>query len=102
MFRMFCCKVRQQRANTRLEGYLAAITYELFMTATEDDIIRSCSPRPKALYKEAYHLRSEELGMTMDQALSLASLIEKEAKTADFKRVSAIFHNRLKQNMTRQ
>lgn len=37
--------------------------------------------------------------MTMDQVLSLASLIEKEAKTADFKHVSAIFHNRLKQNM---
>ncbi|MCE5343162.1 MAG: endolytic transglycosylase MltG, partial [Eubacteriales bacterium] len=38
-------------------------------------------------------------GMTMDQALTLASLIEKEAKTADFAKVSAVFHNRLKANM---
>ena len=37
--------------------------------------------------------------MTMDQVLTLASMIEKEAKTADFARVSGIFHNRLKQNM---
>lgn len=83
-----------------LEGYLAANTYEVYMTATEDDIIRKLLSQTEALFKEAYHLRSDELGMTMDQALSLASLIEKEAKTADFKRVSAIFHNRLKQNMT--
>ena len=82
-----------------LEGYLAANTYEIYVTATEDDIIKKLLSQTEALYKEAYHLRSEELSMTMDQALSLASLIEKEAKTTDFKRVSAIFHNRLKQNI---
>ena len=82
-----------------LEGYLAANTYEIYVTATEDDIIKKLLSQTEALYKEAYHLLSQEIGLTMDQALSLASLIEKEAKTADFKRVSAIFHNRLKQNM---
>ena len=38
--------------------------------------------------------------MTMDQVFSLASMIEKEAKKADFARVSAVFHNRLKEKMT--
>ena len=37
--------------------------------------------------------------MSMDQVLALASMIEKEAKTADFARVSGIFHNRLRQKM---
>ena len=37
--------------------------------------------------------------MTMDQVLTLASLIEKEAKESDFARVSAVFHNRLKEGM---
>ena len=37
--------------------------------------------------------------MTMDEVLTLASLIEKEAKQADFARVSAVFHNRLKAGM---
>ncbi len=83
-----------------LEGYLAANTYELFMTATEDDIIKKLLSQTEALFREAYHQRADELGLTLDQALSLASLIEKEAKTGDFKRVSAVFHNRLKQNMT--
>ena len=38
--------------------------------------------------------------MTMDEVFTLASMIEKEAKTAEFAKVSAVFHNRLKQNMT--
>ncbi len=83
-----------------LEGYLAANTYEVYMNATADDIIKRLLSQTEALYREGYHERAAELGMNMDQALALASLIEKEAKTQDFKRVSAIFHNRLKQNMT--
>ena len=35
----------------------------------------------------------------MDQVLTMASLIEKEAKESDFARVSAVFHNRLKEGM---
>ena len=38
--------------------------------------------------------------MTMDEVFTLASMIEKEAKTADFAKVSAVFHNRLKAGMT--
>ncbi|MHC1785962.1 MAG: endolytic transglycosylase MltG [Christensenellales bacterium] len=94
--------LQQGRPNERkyvLEGYLAANTYELFMTATQDDIIRKLLSQTEALFKESYHARAEELGLSMDQALALASLIEKEAKTGDFKRVSAIFHNRLKEKM---
>ena len=35
----------------------------------------------------------------MDEVLTLASIIEKEAKKQDFTKVSAIFHNRLRQGM---
>ena len=38
--------------------------------------------------------------MTMDEVFTLASMIEKEAKKADFAKVSAVFHNRLKLGMT--
>ena len=37
--------------------------------------------------------------MHMDDVLNLASLIEKEAKKEDFTKVSAVFHNRLRQGM---
>lgn len=38
--------------------------------------------------------------MTMDEVITLASMIEKEAKKSDFAKVSAVFHNRLKADMT--
>lgn len=82
-----------------LEGYLAANTYEVYTSATEDDIIKRLLSQTEGLYQEAYHQRADELNMSMDEVLTLASLIEKEAKTADFARVSAVFHNRLNQNI---
>ncbi len=83
-----------------LEGYLAPDTYELYTDASEDDILKKLLSQTEAVYKEEYHLRAEELGMSMDQVITLASLIEKEAKEPDFAKVSAVFHGRLKQNMS--
>ena len=83
-----------------LEGYLAANTYEVYTNADEDDIIKKLLSQTEGMYSDIFHERAAELNMTMDQVLTLASIIEKEAKTADFTRVSAIFHNRLRENMT--
>ena len=82
-----------------LEGYLAPDTYEIYTSATEEGIIRRLLSQTEAAFPEEDHERAEELGLTMDQVLTLASLIEKEAKQADFARVSAVFHNRLKAGM---
>ena len=82
-----------------LEGYLAPDTYEIFTAATPEEIIKKLLSQTEAVFKEEYHARAEALSMTMDQVITLASMIEKEAKTADFARVSAVFHNRLKLNM---
>ena len=85
-----------------LEGYLAPDTYEVYTTASETEIIRKLLSQTEAVFPEEMQERAQSLGMTMDQALTLASLIEKEAKTADFAKVSAVFHNRLKSNMKLQ
>ncbi len=81
-----------------LEGYLAPDTYEIYTNASEEDIIKKLVSQTEAVYPAEYHERAEELKMSMDDIFTLASLIEKEAKTADFARVSAVFHNRLRQN----
>lgn len=83
-----------------LEGYLSPDTYEIYTTATAEEIIKKLLSQTEAVFKEEYHDRAEELGMSMDQVIAMASMIEKEAKTADFAKVSAIFHNRLRKNMT--
>ena len=83
-----------------LEGYLAPDTYEIYTNATVADIIKKLLSQTEAVFKSEYHDRAAELGMTMDEVITLASMIEKEAKTNDFAKVSAVFHNRLKSNMT--
>ena len=82
-----------------LEGYLAPDTYEIYTNAAMEDIIKKLLSQTEAVFKTEYHDRAEQLNMTMDQVITLASMIEKEAKNADFAKVSAVFHNRLRQNM---
>jgi len=48
------------------------------------------------VFTHEYYDRAEELGMTVDEVVTLASLIEMEALyPADFKKISSVFHNRL-------
>jgi len=82
-----------------LEGYLAPDTYEVYVTAGEDEILRKLLSQTEAVFNAELQERAEQMGMTMDQTLTLASLIEKEAGAGDFAKVSAVFHNRLKAGM---
>ena len=82
-----------------LEGYLSPNTYEVYTNATNEEIIRKLLSQTEAAFSEESHERADALGLSMDQVLTLASLIEKEAKESDFARVSAVFHNRLKAKM---
>lgn len=83
-----------------LEGYLSPNTYEIYTSSSADTIIKRLLSQTEAAYSLSYDERAQELGMTMDEVFTLASMIEKEAKTADFAKVSAVFHNRLKRGMT--
>ena len=83
-----------------LEGYLSPNTYEVYTETTPDAIIRRLLSQTEAAYLTSYETRAQELCLTMDEVFTMASMIEKEAKRADFSKVSAVFHNRLKKNMT--
>ena len=83
-----------------LEGYLSPNTYEIYTSSGADTIIRKLLSQTDSAWASSYVERAKEIGMTMDEVFTLASMIEKEAKTADFKKVSAVFHNRLKRDMT--
>ena len=85
-----------------LEGYLAPNTYEIYVTATAEEIIRKLLSQTDRVFPVEYQNRADELGMTMDQVITLASLIPKEAKDEDFAKTSAVFHNRLKKKMKLQ
>ncbi len=87
-----------QREN-RLEGYLFPDTY-LFTkdTDTEKTILDAMLKRfDEVVNTDANRARAQELGMSLDEVVTLASVIEREALgDADRKDVSSVFHNRLK------
>ncbi|NLY44054.1 MAG: endolytic transglycosylase MltG [Clostridiaceae bacterium] len=81
----------------RLEGYLFPETYEVYADATEEDILRKMLEQFEKEFKQEYLERAEELGMTVDEVITLASIIEREARLQEERPlISAVFHNRLK------
>ncbi len=86
-----------------LEGYLFPDTYYLPKGIKLEDIPKKMVQRYKAVFTDTYRSRAKELGFTEHQILTLASIVEKEAKVAtERKLISAVYHNRLKQGMKLQ
>lgn len=81
-----------------LEGYLFPDTYEFYKYSTPKTVIRKIlnNVNNYVLTKEVYD-KAEALGMTVDEVLTLASIIQKEVNNKeDMGKVSSAFHNRLK------
>lgn len=77
-----------------LEGYLFPDTYQIDKTWNTKEIFKTMLDKmDKELsnYKE----QIQNSKYTIHQILTLASVIEKEGKTKDFKDISSVFHNRL-------
>jgi UPF0755 protein len=86
-----------------LEGYLFPDTYYLPKGIKLEDVPKKMVQRYKAVFDESYRARAEELGFTEQQIITLASIVEKEAKVAsERKLISAVYHNRLKKGMRLQ
>ena len=75
-----------------LEGYLAPDTYEIYIGATASEIIRKLITQTERVFSVACEDRAEEMGYTMDEILTLASMIEKEASKADFTKAVSYTH----------
>ncbi|MBN2797038.1 MAG: endolytic transglycosylase MltG [Clostridia bacterium] len=88
---------------TSLEGYLFPDTYEMRVGATEHQIIDRMLQRFDEVFTDAYEARRQELEMSMNDLITLASIIEREAQAKEeFPIVSSVFHNRIDQNMLLQ
>ncbi len=82
----------------RLEGYLFPDTYQFYLSEDPETVV-------KKFIDEGFRVRitaeiiekGKELDMSVDDILTLASIIQKEAsKPDDMKMISGCFHNRLK------
>ncbi len=98
----------------RLEGYLFPDTYNFYAeygSAEDSDEVAARKTAVAVLMKmldnfdskfvDEYYARCIDLKMTVDQAITLASMVEKETRYADeLGYVSSVFHNRLKYSAT--
>lgn len=80
-----------------LAGYLYPDTYMFDINAKPETIIRRFLSNMRNKLYEEYYKRAKGLKMSMDQVITLASIIQMETgKPLDMMYISAVFHNRLK------
>jgi UPF0755 protein len=87
-----------------LEGYLFPDTY-FFRPSEKGDgrlIVRRMVQRFQEVYDKYVGPLAEPNGWTPREVVTMASLIEKEAKPSEHALVSAVFHNRLRQRIRLQ
>jgi len=80
----------------KLEGYLFPDTYYYYSDSSEVVIIWKMLENFEVKFPQELRERCTELGYTVDEVLTIASMIQMEAKyPSEFPYVSAVFHNRL-------
>lgn len=87
----------------RLEGYLFPDTYFIRENSTPEEIIHKLLTRFEDIYTEKYADRAEEMGLSMDEVITIASIIEKEIRVDEERSLAAeVIYNRMAQDMSLQ
>ncbi len=85
------------KGEKRLEGYLFPDTYEFYINESASSALGKMLSTFDSKLTAQLRQRAEDLGMSLHQAVILASLIEKEAANDEERPViSSVIHNRLK------
>ena len=88
---------------TDLEGYLFPETYSLPRHATVDDLAAAMVAQFRAVFDDELRARAAGRGLSVREAVTLASVIQKETGSgAEHALVSAVFNNRLRIGMPLQ
>ena len=88
---------------TSLQGYLMPDTYNVYINASEDDIIRLLLGQFDEFYVKEIKPKLASSELSFEEIINLASIVEKEALLDDERdEVAAVFLNRLDINMRLQ
>ncbi len=86
-----------------LEGYLLPETYRFCWQQDEESIIREQVRQFKLVYDDSLVLRARDLGLSMHDVVTLASIVEGEVVLGEERaRISGVYHNRLRKGMKLQ
>ncbi len=92
---------KKEGSAERLEGYLFPDTYEFYVDMNPSSAIKKFLDGFYSRYSADMMAQLDKLGITLDQAVTVASIIEKEAG-ADIERgnIASVIYNRLKAKMS--
>ncbi len=86
-----------------LEGYLFPDTYHFTKQTSAEQVVGMMTRQFQAVYDKSFSEQAEKLGLSQQEVLTLASIIEKETGTPSERTIiSGVFHNRLKRKMRLQ
>ena len=86
----------------RLEGYLFPATYSYYEKTSMEDIVEDMISTMDS-YMSQYYDTIAASGKSVNDVLTLASLVEKEGSTDDDRRnIASVFYNRMNNNMPLQ
>ncbi len=86
-----------------LEGYLFPDTYRFARYTPPEAIVRTFVSRFHEVVTPEIRAQAKSMGMTLQEVLTLASVVEKETGLATERAlVSGVFHNRLRKNIPLQ
>ncbi|HHU06825.1 MAG TPA: endolytic transglycosylase MltG [Clostridiaceae bacterium] len=86
-----------------MQGYLWPDTYQFDVNESEENILRKFFDNTERKLRNGnYYERAEIIGMTLDQAVTPASLVQKEGPMSEMPKIGRVFINRLRQEMPLQ
>lgn len=79
----------------RLEGYLFPDTYEFYLEESPLSVLNKLLARFDDIFTEELRAQAEEMGYTIHEILTIASIIERETTGSDRAAIASVIYNRL-------
>lgn len=84
----------------RLEGYLFPATYEFMPNSSAQTVVDTMLKSFDEVYTDEYYERTKAVNMTVDEVVTMASIIERETNSkGERAKVAGVFYNRLNSDM---
>ncbi len=83
-----------------LEGYLFSKKYKVYEKSSPEEVIKIFYKGFSDFFRDSLKLRTKEIGLSVNQVITLASIIKGETNlVSEMPVISAVYHNRLRIGM---
>ncbi len=80
----------------KAEGYLFPDTYDFYIGENASSVLKKLFNNFEAKWTEEFENQRKKLGLTVDEVINMAAIIQREAKdSTQMKDISSVIHNRM-------